>query len=79
MTYWQVVKVWKKEEDREQRDDTQKHGTSGTLATGALIHLASTVTTECWQAHETTTNHIGNAKCNHLSVRAQLNALDSLA
>ncbi|KAI6776884.1 hypothetical protein HG530_000829 [Fusarium avenaceum] len=74
-----VVKVRKKEEDGQQGDDAQKHGTSRTLATGALIHLTSTVSAKGWQAHEATANHIGNAKCDHLSVGTQLNTLDGLA
>lgn len=78
-TYRQVVKVRKKEEDGQQGDDAQKHGTSRTLATGALIHLTSTVSAKGWQAHEATANHIGNAKCDHLSVGTQLNTLDGLA
>lgn len=77
-TNGQIVEVRQEEENAEKREKTQEYGAHGALATCLLVHLASTVPSKSRNTQETTTDEVGHAKRDKLSVGAQLHSLNCL-
>lgn len=77
-TYGKVVKVWQQEEDGKKRNQAEEDGAHWRLAASLLVQFASTISTKRGQAHEASSNNVGGAQSDKLSVGAQLDPVRAI-